>query len=87
MSNIIELFGKGVDSEQDWASIVAGQQCPFLGKRCYKVRKSNPEISIGTCSVMYGKDPSPVLICPTRLLQRNQIFIDGKYPLIAGNLL
>ena len=76
MSNIIELFGKGVASEQDWASVVAGQQCPFLGKRCYKVRKSNPEISIGTCSVMYGRDPSPVLICPTRLLERNQIFID-----------
>lgn len=48
MSNIIELFGKGVDSEQDWASIVAGQQCPFLGKRCYKVRKSHPGTDCNT---------------------------------------
>lgn len=40
--------------------MIADQQCPFLGKRCYKVRKSNPEISIGSCTVPYGREPEPL---------------------------
>lgn len=41
-----------------------------------KVRKSSPEISIGTCSVFYGKQNYPIIICPYRLLERRQIFVD-----------
>ncbi|MCI0615579.1 hypothetical protein L0244_21530 [bacterium] len=26
----------------------------FLGKKCYKVRKSDPDTSIGSCTVLYG---------------------------------
>lgn len=77
MSKVVELFGTAADASGiDWKRVVAEQQCPFLGKRCYKVRKSNPEISIGSCTVLYGREPEPIIICPTRLIQHGQIFTD-----------
>ena len=77
MSKVVELFGRSsVNPDQNWFDIVQQQQCPFLGKRCYKVRKSNSEISIGTCTVLYGRAAEPVIICPTRLIDRRQIFLD-----------
>jgi hypothetical protein len=77
MSNIVELFGKATDKVGvDWRQIIEGQVCVFANKRCYKVRKSNPGISIGTCTVLYGKQAEPVIICPTRLIERGQIFTD-----------
>jgi Restriction endonuclease NotI len=56
MSKIIDLFGYDTTAEKqpDWQAIVAAQYCPFLEKRCYKVRKSQPDISIGTCTVDLG---------------------------------
>ena len=40
-------------------------------------RKSQPEVSIGTCSVNYRtRDLQGVIICPHRLLERRQIFMD-----------
>ncbi len=53
---------------------MAAQNCPFVEKRCYKVRKSQPDISIGTCTVEYGGQP--IIICPLRLLERRLIFTD-----------
>lgn len=77
MSKVLELFGHSSRRPgADWQTIVEGQQCPFLGRKCYKVRKSDPNKSIGTCSVLYGKDARPILICPTRLIERRQIFTD-----------
>lgn len=77
MSNVVELFGKTTDKKTtDWQTIIAAQTCPFINKRCYKVRKSDPAISIGTCTVLYGKQPEPIIICPTRLIERGQIFTD-----------
>ena len=77
MNKVVELFGKAADAPGiDWQNEIEDQQCPFLGKRCYKVRKSNPEISIGSCTVLYGHEPEPIIICPTRLIQRGQIFTD-----------
>lgn len=77
MSNVVELFGKAHDNKAtDWTTTVTGQRCPFIAKRCYKVRKSDPGVSIGTCTVLYGKRPEPVIICPTRLIERGQIFTD-----------
>ncbi|MGI5869721.1 MAG: NotI family restriction endonuclease [Kiritimatiellia bacterium] len=77
MNRIVEFFGQATDTPGiDWRRVVADQQCPFLNKCCYKVRKSNPEISIGTCTVLYGREPEPIMICPTRLVQRGQIFTD-----------
>ena len=77
MSDLIELFGLSTTSDlSDWQSVVDKQACPYLNKRCIKVRKSEPEISIGTCSVLYGKGKRPIIICPFRLLERKQIFTD-----------
>lgn len=77
MGAVVELFGQSThEDEKDWTDIVRTQDCPFIGKRCYKVRKSSPDISIGTCTVAYGKAKEPILICPSRLLERRQIFSD-----------
>lgn len=84
MSKVVELFGSAGDASGiNWSKIVVEQQCPFLVKRCYKVRKSNPEISIGSCTVLYGKQPEPIIICPTRLIERGQIFVDCLHLLTA----
>jgi hypothetical protein len=77
MSNLIELFGRNTaDKTQDWKAAVARQWCPYLDRKCIKVRKSQPEISIGSCSVLYGKEKRPIVICPFRLLERRQVFTD-----------
>lgn len=77
MSKVVELFGISTERrEENWSQIVQEQTCPFLGKKCYKVRKSDPNISIGTCTVLYGKPAEPIVICPTRLTERRQIFSD-----------
>lgn len=74
-----ELFGEATDVERragDWRGIVEGQNCPFTSKRCFKVRKSDPDTSIGTCVVRAGADHKPLIICPNRLLSRGQVFAD-----------
>ena len=77
MSNIVELFGHCVAGrDRNWRRIVRRQECPFLNRRCYKVRKSEPDMSIGTCAVIYSRDSQPVIICPARLIERRQIFVD-----------
>ncbi|MBF0133639.1 MAG: hypothetical protein HQL75_13760 [Magnetococcales bacterium] len=77
MSKIAELFGYAAgNSTLNWSDVVSAQQCPYLNKRCYKIRKSEPGISIGSCTVLYGKPPIPIIICPTRLIERRQIFTD-----------
>ena len=78
MSDIIELFGEPAlgDRGLDWDAIVDRQWCPWLDRKCIKVRKSQPEISIGTCSVLHGRAKRPMVICPFRLLERSQIFTD-----------
>ena len=85
MKEILELFGEPTSGEiDDWRAIVRQQSCPFLNSRCIKVRKSQPDISIGTCSVTHGRDARPMIICPFRLLERNQIFLDCLH-LLSGH--
>ncbi|MBW7863319.1 MAG: hypothetical protein GX580_09715 [Candidatus Hydrogenedens sp.] len=81
MSAILELFGHDTRStkRKAWEDIISRQLCPFTKRRCYKVRKSQPGISIGTCSVGYGKECGPILICPNRFLERRQIFVDSLH--------
>lgn len=75
MSKISELFGLCCqNTDLDFSSTLKKQDCPFTGKICTKMRKSNPDIKIGTCSVKYQNQD--VIICPFRLLEHNQIFID-----------
>jgi hypothetical protein len=76
-SNILELFGVSTQQSNNWSEVVETQSCPYLGKKCVKVRKSQPEISIGTCSVNQGaKNSKGIIICPHRFLERKQIFMD-----------
>ncbi|MDE0036474.1 MAG: NotI family restriction endonuclease [Gammaproteobacteria bacterium] len=84
MNAVAELFGHPSDDRSvDWKSIVADQQCPFLGRKCYKVRKSDPQTSIGSCTVLHGRQRAPILICPARLLERRQVFTDCLHLLTA----
>ena len=77
MSRVDELFTFSVkDTKQDWRDIVKKQYCRYSQKKCFKVRKSEPSVSIGTCTVRYGKERKSIVICPNRLLERKQIFLD-----------
>lgn len=76
MSKITELFGHYHNANVDWRKIVEEQNCPFLDKKCIKVRKSQPDMSIGTCVVSYGKLNTPIIICPHRFRERFQVFFD-----------
>lgn len=84
MNKIVDLFGfdTGAAAQPDWPAIVQAQHCPFVERRCYKTRKSQPEIAIGTCTVSYGE--APIMICPLRLLERRQIFVDCLH-LLTGH--
>ena len=77
-NKVLELFGNSTRSTKvsNWNNIVEDQNCPFTNTRCFKVRKSQPNISIGTCAVRYGKYAKDVIICPNRLLERKQVFTD-----------
>lgn len=82
MTKIAELYGIATRNDSqprsDWPQIINSQECPFLSRKCLKNRKSSPELTIGTCTVSYGKSKKDVVICPFRLLERNQIFEDCK---------
>src|SRR5579864_8402496 len=77
-STILELFGNSTQrADIDWERVATAQHCPYLDRKCVKVRKSQPEISIGTCSVNHRtQNFQGVIICPHRFLERRQIFLD-----------
>jgi hypothetical protein len=75
-NKVLELFGCSTRADQDWKAIVKRQWCPFTNTKCFKVRKSEPDVSIGTCSVRYSNKGQDIIICPNRLLQRRQVFLD-----------
>ena len=74
MNKIIELFGLYCDEGADLTKVLQGQLCPYTHRKCMKTRKSAPQTAIGTCSVRYCE--KEIVICPLRLLEGNQIFID-----------
>lgn len=55
MTQILELFGASTKSDANWDAMVRDQRCPFLERTCLKIRKSDPEVAIGTCAVTHGK--------------------------------
>jgi len=86
MTRVLELFGLSTTGKRvAWEKVVAGQQCPFVDRKCYKVRKSRPDVSIGTCSVAHGRKLDPVAICPLRLLERRQVFTDCLHLLLTSH--
>ena len=77
MKQVLELYGVSTDNEDaDWERIVGLQSCPFTNKLCPKIRKSQPDVTIGTCTVSHGRENVGVMICPNRLLERKQVFLD-----------
>ena len=78
MSKVAELFTINTlkTTGVNWKQVEAEQRCSYLSRKCLKNRKSNPDIAIGTCSVLSGKDEHPVIICPHRLLERKKVFSD-----------
>lgn len=76
-NNILELFGQSTrKTDAAWKKRLKSQNCPFTQTKCFKVRKSQLDISIGTCSVRYGSTNKDVIICPKRLLERKKVFTD-----------
>ena len=61
MTKVIELYGHPTSQSLDWSDIASGQHCPFLSRKCLKNRKSEPDITIGTCTVSYGKEAEILL--------------------------
>lgn len=66
-----EFYGHPYFSDSDEAEEAReAEYCPFQDKMCTKTRKSNSDITIGTCSVGYrgrGLDEyKPHVICPDR---------------------
>lgn len=61
-------------SRREWQRIISSAYCQYLEKECDKVRKSQPDVTLGTCTVGYMG--LPIVICPHRLLQQRQIFTD-----------
>jgi len=77
----LEFYGHTIFTSQDWEKILTKQHCPFLSRRCLKQRKSDPKQTIGACTVGYqGK---PLIICPKRFLEGQQIFLDSAKLLTA----
>jgi hypothetical protein len=75
-TKVVELYGLPTFQPANWKSVTTAQQCPFLDRKCLKNRKSAPELTIGTCTMSYGRASQPVMICPFRLFERRQIFND-----------
>lgn len=75
MSKISELFGLYCkDTTWDLEQALDAQICPYTQRVCTKMRKSDPDVKIGTCSVRYQEQD--IIICPFRLLEHQQIFVD-----------
>lgn len=52
MSKISEFFGLNCkNASLDFNAAMNNQQCPYTSKVCTKMRKSNPDIKIGTWSI------------------------------------
>ena len=41
MTEILELFGESTSTTADWPTLVREQQCPFLQRKCIKIRKAS----------------------------------------------
>ena len=81
MYKVNELFGIYTNGKSmpDLHEALKLQVCPWAstkGGKCYKTRKSDSSIAIGTCSLHFDNIRQPLLICPSRLKDRNKIFND-----------
>lgn len=75
-TKVAELYTLPTTRPADWRSVIAGQHCTFIGQTCRKNRKSNPSITIGTCTMVHERRRYPVIICPFRFLEERRVFHD-----------
>ena len=79
-NKISEFFNYSTNNARtDWDEVLARQQCGYLNRKCVKIRKGDPGVSIGTCSVKYGRSEANIIICPHRLLEKRRLFIDSLH--------
>lgn len=79
MNKVNEMFGLYTNGESfpDLHIALKEQTCPYMnGAQCYKTRKSDPDIAIGTCSLCFNNVKQPILICPEPLTQNGRVFND-----------
>ena len=76
MTKTAELYGRAAAVPADWPTVVAEQTCPYLGRQCVTKRKGDQAVTLGTCTLNHGKRALPVVICPFRLPERQQVFHD-----------
>lgn len=77
MTRVLELFAHSTRENMDWQQIARDQHCAYAGKKCFKVRKSEASISIGSCVVAQGKELKPLVICPNKFLGgKGKAFVD-----------
>ncbi len=84
MKRPLEFYAHNTASTHDWQQILTQQTCPFIKKRCVKQRKNNSSQTIGACIIGYQDEP--LIICPKRFLEGNQIFLDAVRLLKARNV-
>lgn len=82
MTRVLELFGRSTAKKASWPRLVVSQPCPFTDTKCIKIRKSDPNTSIGTCTVAPGQKQLPLVICPKRFLEHQRIFRDAVHLLL-----
>lgn len=71
----LEFYTVNTAMTVDWPDVLNKQHCPLLVRKCVKQRKSNPEQTIGSCILSYQQQP--LIVCPFRFLEDNQIFLDA----------
>lgn len=75
MNAIVEFFGYYTkDKKVNWKKVVKDQVSRYTGKKSMKVRKSQPDVAIGTVVIKYGKDKRNLIIDPERFWRRNRCF-------------
>src|SRR5262249_43988996 len=75
-TKIAELYGLPTYQPNDWKAVAGTERCPYLKAKCAKNRKSDPSITVGTCTMTHGRAAEPIMICPARLVERSQVFHD-----------
>lgn len=88
MHEVNELFGLYTNGcvFPNLSDALASQKCPYMnGAKCYKTRKSSPDVAIGTCSLYFNKVDQPILICPEPLTKNGEIF-KNCFQFISGSI-
>ena len=76
LSAVVEIFGNPVGSnDRLWADVVEERHCPYIDGPCHKLRKTDG-VPMGTCVVEYSKRNHLLVICPSRMHERMQVFVD-----------